>query len=108
MKPTQQGPMEPPPSFTNVGKEIEYSKDSLPEVKSIETLDEPIDLIEHTKGWFIAMGRTRLSEDFKEKADAVHFLTTTKFLINLIIVLITQCNEINKADSIKHITKKNN
>lgn len=107
MKPTQQGPVEPPPSFTNVGKEIEYNKDSLPEVKSIETIDEPIDLIEHTKGWFIAMGRTRLSEDFQTREQAEAFINTTKFLINLIIVLIQQCNEINKAD-IKQITKKSN
>lgn len=85
-------------SFTSVEKETESKHDSSYEetIIQVKKFDEPIDIIETTEGWFLAIGKTALSEKFKTEAETIDFTTTWKFAINLMIVINTQIRQIEQ------------
>lgn len=90
-------------SLTSAEKENASKHDSSYEetIIQVKKFDEPIDMIETTEGWFLAIGKTALSDKFKTEDEAIDFTTTWKFAINLMIVINTQVKQIEQIQQAK-------
>lgn len=111
MKQTEQEQPVAQQSPTNAENATESKDISSNEILRVHSLEKPIDLIECHNGWFLALGRTRLSQLFPTREMAEAYTTGWEFAINLMIVINGQCKDVERlaeqtAKARKKSTKK--